>query len=421
MQLTGRPLLDTDPDQRLFVGRSGEIERIERSIRAGLNCLVTGVAGSGKTSLVRAVMYRAHAAGRPRRLAYVRAGRARTAAELLTALVTTVSGHPRTTSGTDGSDPAALLDELAAELASADDSDPGSGHPAPAAVLVLDDVCAGAGSQLFGALRDEVWQLGPVWLVTATPAQALDLVRPPADVFFETRIELGQLQPPEVENLLRRRLQSDSADPVGDPERGDPPGDPAGGADDLVAAVLAGHPDTPRRALEAARELVTAPAVGPTGMTRAQEHRARAAALERLSRPGRMLAQELEAIGWAAASDERLLDRLGWTRTRVIQVIGELRDEGLVQVREERTGRGRPRKVFRVVPAAELRRAPGRELRMTRADLELLHDTRRWPWSVPMSPATLLLVMQAALTPAVDDPDAARIDRRHVEPAIAEG
>jgi len=58
---------------------------------------------------------------------------------------------------------------------------------------------------------------------------------------------------------------------------------------------------------------------------------------------------------------------------------------------------------------------------MTRADLELLHDTRRWPWSVPMSPATLLLVMQAALTPAVDDPDAARIDRRHVEPAIAEG
>jgi hypothetical protein len=38
-----------------------------------------------------------------------------------------------------------------------------------------------------------------------------------------------------------------------------------------------------------------------------------------------------------------------------------------------------------------------------------------------MSPATLLLVMQAALTPAVDDPDAARIDRRHVEPAIAEG
>ena len=33
----------------------------------------------------------------------------------------------------------------------------------------------------------------------------------------------------------------------------------------------------------------------------------------------------------------------------------------------------------------------------------------------------LLLVMQAALTLAVDDPDAGRIDRRHVELAIAEG
>ena len=38
-----------------------------------------------------------------------------------------------------------------------------------------------------------------------------------------------------------------------------------------------------------------------------------------------------------------------------------------------------------------------------------------------MSPATLLLVMQAALTLAVDDPEAARIDRRHVELAIAKG
>ena len=46
-------------------------------------------------------------------------------------------------------------------------------------VLVIDDVTAAAGAQLFGALRDEVWQLGALWLVTTTPAQALDLVRPP--------------------------------------------------------------------------------------------------------------------------------------------------------------------------------------------------------------------------------------------------
>ncbi len=368
MQLSGRPLLDTAADQRLFVGRTGELERIERSLGTGLNCLVIGAPGSGKTSLVRAVMYRSHGAGRPGPMYYVRAGQARTAAELLTAVLAAVGGRPVAVAAAGGPDPAALLDELADALAGADgDSARMVGPRVP--VLVVDDVSGAAGSQLFGALRDEVWQLGWSWLVTTSPAQATDLVRPPADVFFETRIELGPMEPPEVADLLGRRLQGSAGDAAGGPEgdRSDRPGHPADRtagdrvADDLVAAVLAARPDTPRRALEAARELVTAPTVGPAGLTRAQEHLARAAALERSSRPARMLAEELEAIGWAGASDERLLDRLGWTRTRVIQVIGELRDRGLVQVREERTGRGRPRKLFRVVPAAEFGLPPGQE------------------------------------------------------------
>ncbi len=367
MQLSGRPLLDTAADQRLFVGRTGELERIERSFGSGLNCLVVGAPGSGKTSLVRAVMYRAHRAGRPGRMYYVRAGQARTAAELLTAVSAAVGGRPAAVIAAGGPDPAALLDELADVLAGADGDSRRGGAQVP--VLVVDDVSGAAGSQLFGALRDEVWQLGWSWLVTTSPAQATDLVRPPADVFFETRIELGPMEPRELADLLGRRLQGSAEDAAGGPagDRSDRPGPPAArtagdrGAADRVAAVLPARPDTPRRALEAARELVTAPTVGPAGLTRAQEHLARAAALERSSRPARMLAEELEAIGWAGASDERLLDRLGWTRTRVIQVIGELRDRGLVQVREERTGRGRPRKLFRVVPAAEFGLPPGKE------------------------------------------------------------
>ena len=64
-----------------------------------------------------------------------------------------------------------------------------------------------------------------------------------------------------------------------------------------------------------------------------------------------MLAAELEALGWASASDERLLDRIGWTRPRVVQVIAELESRGLVDMREENTGRGRPRKLYRLTPA----------------------------------------------------------------------
>ena len=66
-----------------------------------------------------------------------------------------------------------------------------------------------------------------------------------------------------------------------------------------------------------------------------------------------MLAQELEALGWASASDERLLVRMGWTRSRVVQVIAELEGEGLVEMREESTGRGRPRKLYRLKPPAD--------------------------------------------------------------------
>jgi predicted ArsR family transcriptional regulator len=71
-----------------------------------------------------------------------------------------------------------------------------------------------------------------------------------------------------------------------------------------------------------------------------------------------MLASELEALGWASASDERLLTRMGWTRPRVVQVVAELESRGLVQMREENTGRGRPRKLYRLTPAAEFTGAP---------------------------------------------------------------
>ncbi len=71
-----------------------------------------------------------------------------------------------------------------------------------------------------------------------------------------------------------------------------------------------------------------------------------------------MLADELDALGWTSASDQRLLDRMGWTRPRVVQVIAELESRGLVEMREESTGRGRPRKLYRLTPAAEFR-GPG--------------------------------------------------------------
>ena len=107
--------------------------------------------------------------------------------------------------------------------------------------------------------------------------------------------------------------------------------------------------------MEIARELTAEPAVGGRRLNIGSGHRARAEELQEVSRPARMLAAEIDALGWVSASDQRLLDRMGWTRPRVVQVIAELESRGLVEMREERTGRGRPRKLYRLTPAADFR------------------------------------------------------------------
>src|SRR5690606_41580791 len=57
MTLSGRPLLDTEPDHRLFAGRDEELDRLVRLVRAGVNTLVVGERGSGKTTLLRQLAY----------------------------------------------------------------------------------------------------------------------------------------------------------------------------------------------------------------------------------------------------------------------------------------------------------------------------------------------------------------------------
>lgn len=334
MQLSGRPLLDNAADQALFVGREEVLRKIDRSLRSGLNCVVVGEPGSGKTSLVRALMFRTQTADPPLRITHLRANEARTAVDLLTGLLAAVDAP--VADGPTQPTPSGLLDVLVAVMSPDPDTDSDTGARLGLRVIVVEDVSGAAGAELFGALRDELWQVDAQWLVTTSSVQAGGLLRPPADVFFETRIELGPLTTQEATELLRLRLdQPDSADLAG-----------------LRQAAEAAR-QTPRRLLEVARELSAEPAVGGLRLTTVAGLRARAVGLEQLSRPARMLAAELEALGWASASDPRLLGRMGWTRPRVVQVVAELESRGLVQMREENTGRGRPRKLYRLTPAAE--------------------------------------------------------------------
>jgi hypothetical protein len=311
-QLSSRPLLATRTDRDLFVGRGDALKRIRRALADRLNCIVTGDPGAGRTSLLHLLLVELDT---PRVL--IRGSAVDDSADLLRRIsaelgkldgVAEVEQLAR--SGTEVID---LIDRLRRQLA-----------PLDRCVIAVDDVPPDAGIELFGSYRDELWTVDACWLTTISAGRASALLRPPADVFFEVRVDLPPLTDAESDLLLRKR--------IGPGER------------DRMLAVGGGNP---RRLIELARAFHGADEAEIAAGTDAI--RRRDAALAAASKPARMLAAELETVGGASASDRLLLDRLGWTRARAVQVLKELETAGVVDSTDERSGKGRARKVYRLV------------------------------------------------------------------------
>jgi predicted transcriptional regulator len=328
MTLSGRPLLDTRPDSELFVDRVEEIGRVRAALSQSLNCLVVGERGTGKTSLVRALMFRSRQdgdqrGGRPPELVYVHGAGADGAAGLLVRVADAIGRQlgelppatPRVLGDGGSRDATELIAELG-ERASRRDS----------IVIALDDAPAGAGNALFGTLRDELWSIDLRWLVTVATSEKGVLMRPPADAFFESQVELGPLAVSDSIEILRRRMNE-----VPEP---------------LLAEAARIGAGNPRRLLDVARELGGDYSQWSAFSLAASQ---RQKALASLGRSAQMLAHELEQLGGASASDEQLLSRMGWTRPRVVQVLAEMEQTGLVTASRQKSGQGRPRKVYKVV------------------------------------------------------------------------
>jgi predicted ArsR family transcriptional regulator len=82
--------------------------------------------------------------------------------------------------------------------------------------------------------------------------------------------------------------------------------------------------------------------------------RRRRRAEEAGGRPAAMLVSEMEHLGPVSAGDEQLLDALGWTRPRAVDLLNQLEAAGVVRSHvERRDGPGRPRKLYELRPATE--------------------------------------------------------------------
>ena len=321
MPAQNRPLLPTASEQAGYLRRPAIDDAMERAVDRGRNLLVVGEVGSGKTTALHHLVFKLAEDEIP--VAYCNLLPARTLLDAIAllrdALEDVIELNP--------------LRERLAAAARVGDQDPVTlvelvralgGGPSDLRVL-LDDPNADIAFDLFGRLRDDVWQLGYSWVVAASPQVAAALSRPPADAFFERRVELFGLNAIERRELLRLREP---------------------GIDITALYGLVEHgPDSPRALISAVDNIRE---VGPARYVEGLAARESKAAM--LGRAAAMLVAEMEALGAVSASDELLLRRLGWTKQRASKVLNQLEEVGLVRSFSLREGSGRPRRMFELRP-----------------------------------------------------------------------
>lgn len=332
MDLSGRPLLDTKPDHALFAGRGGELARLLESVGRGLNVLMIGERGAGKTTLLRQLAYELRRLSPDDPPAFVE-GHLTETAKLFLDLVRYRLGLAPALVGP--SPVQAALDmwskkpriqdtlELSNLVASLREAVPEGRR----VVLVDEMPTDSVGQTLFGQLRDELWQVPLTWVVGVSHTASDPLLSPPADAFFDVVLHLEDLSRKDQQEILDARAGSDGV---------------------RIASQL--EEGNPRRLLMLAREALEGGAQ-PSEVLQALSRRD--AEVAKLGRAASMLMAELESLGPTSASDERLLERLGWTRSRAVQVLRQLEKRGLVTSSTAKGESGRPRKLYRPIDPLE--------------------------------------------------------------------
>lgn len=307
VNLSGRPLLDTGPDAKLYIDRGHLLERVSRAAEDGLNVLVLGERGAGKTSLLRQAAAKLREAGKIAVFADVALGE--DASEVLELIRRALRIPAPTTPFPPLLVHRAVPPSDSVQLLSAV-RDLGRGEEA---VVLVDGLpSARVAHTIFGRLRDELWQLPYTWVVSADQRDEATLLSPPADAFFDLRVELSPLSKEQAMELLRRRLE--------DKESVD------------LKALVESTDRTPRQVIDIARDvLVFDRPVSDVreGLVWLQTE------ASKLGRTASMMIEVLRQRGPTSASDLEFLQSLGLTRTRATQVLRELEEAGLVSATYE--------------------------------------------------------------------------------------
>lgn len=341
LELSGRPLRDTRRDRELFVDREDTIETVATIARNGGNVLLVGSRGSGKSSLLRMLAH-VLAEQDDSHVAVVDGRIASSTLEFLTLVRDELNAWQAVPFGEVAGSVAAALSALGSAKIStrpapgdtqtllAQLRELGRNLPedGPRIVLVDEMPSPQSAHTLFGRLRDELWELPLVWVVTADERDAGIYRESPADAFWQRVVTIPGLAGDAATELLLRRLDGESVPP------------------ETVDSLVSTAEGNPRRLIMLAHEVVLQ---GADVRALTERDAKMQQEIAGLSEPARRLLAELEANGAASPSDQGLLRRLQWTRSRASQVFGELEKQGLVAVFERPGGGGRPRRIYEVI------------------------------------------------------------------------
>lgn len=177
-------------------------------------------------------------------------------------------------------------------------------------VVLLDDPEEAAFHNLFGRFHDLMCQVEATWVVAGSAGRAIYMA-PPAGAFYSAVVQLGVLSHDESLKFLRRRLPNPNV------------------TDTVVLERLVGMAQgNPNVLLQAAIDVL----VNHADLADVERDTWRLDEVSAcLGRPATMLVAELLSLGPVSSSDPVLLAKLGWTRPRLLQVLQQLEEAGVVQ------------------------------------------------------------------------------------------